>query len=112
MVFNQYPDLEFRIFLFGDQILSSEIWIRNVDRDYLLSRCALISYQVEDCTVVPDASCRKNTVRIQNRPNPLDGKNKHFITGVKIVDDLCPFQILTDLVLLKVCDPYEVSLRE
>ena len=42
MVPNQRPDLEFRIFLFGDQVLPCELWIRNIDRDDLLSRCALV----------------------------------------------------------------------
>jgi len=59
MVLNQHPDLEFRILLFRNEILRREFWVRNVHRDDLLSRCVLVRYQVEECTVVPDASRRK-----------------------------------------------------
>ena len=47
MILDQHSDLEFRTLLFRDQILPCEIWVRNVDRDDLLSGCVLISYQVE-----------------------------------------------------------------
>jgi len=54
MVLNQHADFEFGVLLFGDQILSFEIGIRNVDRDDFFSRCVLIGYQVEECTIVSD----------------------------------------------------------
>ena len=111
MVLNQHSDLEFRILPFGDQILPCEIWVRNVDRDNLLSRRVLISYQVEECTVVPNASCRKNNgVRIRNRSSPTGENDQHIIAGVKFIDELNPFQIRTDFVLLEICYPHEVFL--
>lgn len=60
VILNQDPNHELRILLFGDQILLCELWIRDVDRDDLLSRCVLISRQIEQCTVVSDASDRSS----------------------------------------------------
>jgi hypothetical protein len=37
--------------------------------------------------------------------------NQHVITGIKFVDELDPFQIWTDLVLLEICDPHEIFLQ-
>jgi hypothetical protein len=36
-VADQHPDLEFRVFLLGDEILLCELWVRDVDCDDLLS---------------------------------------------------------------------------
>jgi hypothetical protein len=38
--------------------------------------------------------------------------HRHIIGGVKLVDQLDPFQIWADLGLLEVCDPKAVFLRE
>ena len=46
------------------------------------------------------------------RPSLTDENNQHVITGVKFVDKLDPFHIWTNLVLLEVCDPHEISLHE
>ena len=68
VVTNQYPNLQFRILLFRDQILLCEFLIRNIDRDDLLLWCVLVCQDVEDCAVVSEASRRKEKgVRTCNR---------------------------------------------
>lgn len=59
VILYQSPHHEFRILLLGDQNFWCEFWIGDVDRDDLLSRCVFIGHQVEDCTVVSDASGAK-----------------------------------------------------
>lgn len=65
MILDQHPDFEFRILLFGDQILSLEIWVRNVDRDDFFSGRVLIGYQVEECAIVSDALCKKKKKQLE-----------------------------------------------
>ena len=67
VVANQHTDLEFRVLLFGDQILLCEFWIRNIDGDDLLLWCVLVGQDVEECAVVSKASGGKGRgVRIHN----------------------------------------------
>ena len=61
IVLDQCPELEFRILLFRNQILPCESLVRDIDCNDLLSRCILIGYEVEECTVVSDAN---NGIRI------------------------------------------------
>ena len=76
MVLDQNPDLEFRILLFGDQVLPCEFWIRNIDRDDLLSRCVLIGQQVEERTIVSDASGGKEGKGLESKT-----ENAHRMRG-------------------------------
>jgi len=113
MVTNQHPDLEFRVLLLGDQILLCEFFVHDIDRDDLLSWCALVGQDVEECTIVSKASrVKEKGVRIHNGRGTPGERNQHVVTGVELVDDLGPFQFLTDLVPLEICDPHEVFLRK
>jgi len=113
VVTNQYPNLEFRILLFRDQILLCELLIRNIDRDDLLLWCVLVGQDIEECAIVPEASRGKEKgVRIRDRWGTPGERNQHVITSIELVDDLGPFQIWTDLALLEIRDPQEVFLRK
>lgn len=111
VILYQRPDDEFRILLFGDEILVRETWIGDIDRDDFLSRSVLVRDQVKECTVVSDAFGYKGKVSIQKRGNSGNEGDKHVVTGVEFVDELDPFQIWADLVLFEVCDPKKVFLR-
>ena len=65
-VTNQNRDLEFRFLLFRDQILLREFLIRKINRDDLLSRRVLVGQDVQECTIVSDASRRTE----EKRQNP------------------------------------------